>query len=71
MHSLLSRYCFCSTKSNLPSLPKTESMIEDIEFENLRVLEELLLDLEGTGLLVNLVKVKELFDMADVDLFLV
>lgn len=71
MHSLLSRYCFCSTESNLPSLPKTESMIEDIEFENLRVLEELLLDLEGTGLLVNLVKVKELFDMADVDLFLV
>lgn len=55
----------------MPSLPKTESMIEDIEFENLRVLEELLLDLEGTGLLVNLVKVKELFDMADVDLFLV
>ena len=35
MHSLLSKHCFHSARSNLPSLPRTESaVVADIELED-------------------------------------
>ena len=66
MHSLLSRYCFHSIRSNLLSLPRTNgTVVTGIELENFW--ELLLLDLRAHAGGVDLAGVK-ILNIASVDL---